>query len=133
MVKACARGSGEMEYDASDDPTNLGGGSFHPNSSQINRACGKLQILSAVDSLRKFDIRDVDLIKIDTEGAEHDILTSFPERVISRVSVILGELHSVKDQETLAFLSQWFDIRHMPPKGRMSLFTAINKSCSSPK
>ncbi len=127
------RETGEMDYYASDDANNLGGGSFHPSPSQMNQACGKLQILSPVDALRKFDIRDVDLIKIDTEGAEHDILTSFPERVISRVSVIVGELHSVKDQETLAFLSQWFDIRHMPPKGRMSLFTAINKSGSSQK
>ena len=99
----------------------------------MNRACGKLQILSAVDALKRFDIRDVDMIKIDTEGAEHDILTGFPEDVISRVSVIVGELHSVKDDETLAFLSRWFDIRRGPSKGRMSLFTAINKSCSSKK
>ncbi len=127
------RETGELEYYASDDPTNLGGGSFHPNPSQMDRACGKLQILSAVEALRRFDIRDVDLIKIDTEGAEHDILTGFPEGVLSRVSVIVGELHSVKDEETLAFLSQWFDIRHMPSKGRLSLFTAINKSCCSPK
>ena len=125
------RETGEMEYYASDDDANLGGGSFHPNPSQMNRACGKLQILSPVDALKRFDIRDVDLIKIDTEGAEHDILTGFPEQVISRVSVIVGELHSVKDEETLAFLSQWFNLRRGPSKGRMSLFTAINKSCAS--
>jgi FkbM family methyltransferase len=123
----------EMEYYASDDPNNLGGGSFHPNSSQMDQARGKLQILSAADALSKFDIRDVDMIKIDTEGAEHDILTGFPEDVISEVSAIVGELHSVKDDETLAFLSRWFDIRRGPLKGRMSLFTAINKSCSSNK
>ena len=127
------RETAELEYYASDDPTNLGGASFHPNPSQMNRACGKLQILSAVDALKRFDIRDVDLIKIDTEGAEHDILTGFPEVVISRVSVIVGELHSVKDEETLEFLSRWFEICRGPSKGRMSLFTAINKSCSSRK
>ncbi len=71
------------------------------------------------------------VLKIDTKGPAHDILTSFPDCVISRVSVIVGELHSVKDEETLEFLSQWFDVQHMPPKGRMSLFTAINKNCSS--
>ena len=124
------RETGELEYYASDDANNWGGGTFHPSSPQMDQARGKLQILSPVDALRKFDIRDVDLIKIDTEGAEYDILTSFPEHVISRVSVIVGELHSVKDEETLAFLSQWFDVQHMPPKGRMSLFTAINKNCS---
>ncbi len=125
------RETGEMEYYTSDDPTNLGGGTFYPNPSQMDRACGKLQILSPVDAMRKFDIRDVDLIKIDTEGAEHDILTGFPESVISRVSVIVGELHSVKDEETLDFLSRWFDVYREPSKGRMSLFTAINKSCAS--
>ena len=125
------RETGEMEYYASDDDANLGGGSFHPNPAQVNQTCGKLPILSPVDALKRFDIRDVDLIKIDTEGAEHDILTGFPEDVISRVSVIVGELHSVKDEETLAFLSQWFNLRREPSKGRMSLFTAINKSCDS--
>ncbi len=125
------RETGVMEYYASDDPTNLGGGTFHPNPPQLERSCGKLQILSPVEALRRFDIRDVDLIKIDTEGAEHDILTGFPEGVLSRVSVIVGELHSVKDEETLEFLSRWFDVRRGPSKGRMSLFTAINKSCSS--
>ncbi len=127
------RETGELEYYASDDPTNLGGGSFHPNPSQMDQACGKLQILSPADALKRFDIRDVDLIKIDTEGAEHDILTGFPVNVISRVSAIVGELHRVKDEETLEFLSRWFDICRSPSKGRMSLFTAINKRCPSKK
>ncbi len=127
------RETGALEYYASDDENNLGGGSFHPPPSQMNRACGKLLILSPAEALQRFDIHDIDLIKIDTEGAEHDILTGFPEDVLSRVSVIVGELHGVKDEETLAFLSRGFDISRGPSKGRMSLFTAINKNCSSEK
>lgn len=100
----------ELEYFASDDSRNLGGGSFYPISSQVHLSRGKLPIMSPREELHKYDIRDIDLIKIDTEGAEHDILTSFPAEVISRVSAIVGELHGSEDQKLISYLSRWFDI-----------------------
>lgn len=119
----------ELEYFASDDSRNLGGGSFYPISSQVHLSRGKLPIMSPREELHKYDIRDIDLIKIDTEGAEHDILTSFPAEVISRVSAIVGELHGIEDQKLISYLSRWFDIEQSNIKGRLSLFKAINKQC----
>ncbi len=52
-----------------------------------------------------FGIRDADLIKIDTEGVEHDILTGFPPDVLSKVTAVVGELHGVRDEELLGYLS----------------------------
>ena len=117
-----------MEYYASDDAKNLGGGTFYPIASQIHKRVGKLQIMSPAEALSKFEIQHVELIKIDTEGAEYDILTSFPPDILSEVTAVVGELHSVRDEELLAYLSQWFDLEHTPTKGRMSLFKAINKN-----
>lgn len=117
----------EKEYFDSDDPRNLGGGTFYPTASQVDKGRGKLRIVSCTEALNKYDIRDIDLIKIDTEGAEYEILTSFPAKVISRVTAIVGELHGIKDQALLDYLSQWFDIDHTPTKGRLSLFKAVNK------
>jgi len=55
------------------------------------------------------------LIKIDTEGAEHDILTSIPAESIKEVKWIIGELHGIagmqkKDFEVLTYLSDYFEI-----------------------
>jgi FkbM family methyltransferase len=60
-------------------------------------------------------IDTVDIIKIDTEGAEYSILAAFPERVIAGAKWIYGELHSdgiaaAADFRTLEYLSRWFDI-----------------------
>lgn len=66
-------------------------------------------------ALAQAGIDDVDVIKIDTEGAEYAILSAFPERVIAGAKWIYGELHSdgiaaAADFRTLDYLSRWFDI-----------------------
>ena len=83
--------------------------------------------MSCTEALDQHHIHDFDLIKIDTEGAEYEILTTFPVKVLSKVTAIVGELHGIQDQELLDYLSRWFDIEHTPSKGRLSLFKAVNK------
>jgi len=85
-------------------------------------------------SLRKADkflhennILQPDLIKIDTEGAEYDILSTLDPKMLSNVKWIIGELHGNKDFELLAYLSQWFDIDIQKNLNkRLSLFNARN-------
>ncbi|MGQ0512138.1 MAG: FkbM family methyltransferase [Betaproteobacteria bacterium] len=67
------------------------------------------------EALAAAGVDTVDVIKIDTEGAEFSILSAFPERVIAGASWIYGELHSdgmarAADFRTLDYLSRWFDI-----------------------
>jgi len=67
-------------------------------------------VRSVGDVLQEHDDTGVDLIKIDTEGAEYDILSAFPEVILKNATIIVGELHGIKDEETLALLRQHFDI-----------------------
>ena len=88
------------------------------------------EVLAALGGLQP------DVIKIDTEGAEYDILGSFPREVLSRVSWIYGELHTEAIDAPSAFrvldlLFPWFDIEvHKPLRKRNWFFDACNRSIS---
>jgi FkbM family methyltransferase len=60
--------------------------------------------------LAELGITQIDLIKIDVEGAEYDVLTSLDPGLLRRVKWIVGELHSVRDFALLDYLSTWFEI-----------------------
>lgn len=60
--------------------------------------------------LRELNLPQIDLIKIDTEGFEYPILTSFPIEVLEKVTWIVGELHSKDDFKLLAYLEPYFDL-----------------------
>lgn len=80
-------------------------------------------------ALRELRVGRVDLIKIDTEGAEYDILTTLDENLLRSVKWIMGELHGERDFELLAFLSRWFDIDTKKSLGnRLFMFRACNKA-----
>lgn len=87
-----------------------------------------IEVRHAGNALAKLGITRVDLIKIDTEGAEYDILTSMPEEMICGVQWIIGELHGVRDFELLHYLSRWFTIGLNKGVGQsVYLFNARNR------
>ena len=55
---------------------------------------------------RKRNIEQVDIFKIDAEGAELDILKGIPQNLIDNASALIGELHGVNDFEFLERLSK---------------------------
>lgn len=119
---------GDVEIHFSDDPCNFGGFSFSHQGSDSNRKL-RVQRRNIGAVLNELGIDHVDLIKIDTEGAEHEILTALDADVLRRVIWITGELHGEKDFELLAFLSRWFDIETKRSIGkRLFMFAAANKS-----
>ena len=75
----------------------------------------------------------IDLIKIDVEGAEHEILNAFPDDVLANTAWIYGELHSEPVDPRLAFgllakLAAWFDIEvHKSLRKRNWFFDACNR------
>lgn len=79
----------------------------------------------------------VDLVKIDTEGAEHDILTSLPLPLLQAVKWIYGELHSADGDALTPFrvldcLAQWLDIAvHKSLRKRRFFFDACNRAISA--
>lgn len=119
-----------LELYASDNAINFGGYSLHPAGSDTSR---KISIpVKAVSSvLTDLGIDHADVIKIDTEGAEWDILTAFPERVLRSASYITGELHGNRDFALLDYLSPWFDVgMRKKLSSRLFNFQAVAKTPS---
>ena len=116
-------------------PVRGAGQSFqaHPLSAEA-KASGREEItvrdLNAL--LQELGITQIDLIKIDVEGAEYDVLTSLNPDLLRRVRWIVGELHSVRDFALLDYLSTWFEI-----DGRKTItkecwkFHAVNRDQSA--
>lgn len=120
--------SGRARMLASNSPLNMGGFSFYAAGSDPSRTL-EVEMRRPDAILAELGISHVDLVKIDTEGAEYDILTSFSESVLGNLKWITGELHGERDLELLAFLSRWFDCSVTKTfNSRLSTFNARNKT-----
>jgi len=129
---ALGKEKGILEMYCSDDPANNGGFSFFETGCDVGRKVS-VEVKEINGVLSEHNIKKIDLIKIDTEGAEYDILTSLDENILGSVKWIIGELHENKDFELLAYLSKWFDIGIKKSLGkRLCMFTARNKKLSNP-
>jgi len=99
--------NGNFKVYYSNDSENFGGISFHPDPVGNNLdsfiVCEVQNINTVVE---KLNLDYIDIIKIDTEGAEYDILTSLKEKIIKKAAWITGELHGNKDFELLAYLNK---------------------------
>jgi FkbM family methyltransferase len=125
---ALADRDGTMEMMFSDSERNFGGFSFYERGSDAGRRF-TVSTATPTSFLAANAIDHVDMIKIDTEGAEHAILTAFDPAMLAEVTWITGELHGEKDFELLAYLSQWFDIELKKSfKKRLFIFRACNKN-----
>lgn len=121
----------EVEMYFSDSLGNYGGFSLSTRGSDVNRKI-RVRQRNVQAFLDELGVDQVDLIKIDTEGAEYDILTALREDVLARVACITGELHGQRDFELLAYLSRWFDIGAKKTLGkRLFTFMAVNKKAPS--
>ena len=68
------------------------------------------------DVLREIGVSQVDLIKIDCEGAEADVFSTLPDEILNRCQWIVGELHDHTGFEVLARLAPHF---HLDLKKKM--------------
>lgn len=112
---------------ANEEIENMGGFSLHQldndgeNFGTEGSVYAKIEIRNAADFISELNITTIDIIKIDTEGSEYDILTSIPQSTLSNTQWIMGELHGVKNFETLRLLDKWFSIG-MKKKLKSNLF-----------
>jgi len=119
-----------LELFASDDPANFGGYSLHAAGSDPSRRTA-IPVRAVAGMLAELGVESVDVIKIDTEGAEWDILTAFPERILASASYVTGELHGNRDFALLDYLSRWFDVGlRKRLSRRLFNFQAIRKASS---
>jgi FkbM family methyltransferase len=97
----------------------------------------RAEMRSVSEALESIGAKQVDVIKIDVEGAEHEILSAFPEEVLRGTTWIYGELHAERLDPRLAFdvlqrLSPWFDIEvHKQLRKRNWFFDACNREASA--
>jgi FkbM family methyltransferase len=97
----------------------------------------RAEVRAVPEALRALDLNAVDLIKIDVEGAEHDVIGAFPDDVLAGTTWIYGELHGAAVDPRLAFallerLAAWFDIEvHKPLRKQTWFFDACNKEASA--
>lgn len=68
------------------------------------------------DVLRELGIAQVDLIKVDCEGAEADVFSTLPDEVLNRCQWIVGEFHDHTGFAVLARLASHF---HLDLKKKM--------------
>ena len=98
--------NGSFKLYLSDDEENYGGVSFHPEvEGNLSEPFSECKVKNINDVIEGLGINSVDLIKIDTEGAEYDILTSLKYEFLKKTSWITGELHGNRDFELLNFLN----------------------------
>lgn len=129
---ALGRENGSFEMFASDSESNLGGFSFHSAGSNVKHKI-RVEVRSAESMMLELALDHADVIKIDTEGAEYDIITNLPKNFLNQVKWIYGELHGNRDFELLAYLSEHFDIGVKRTMGkRLFMFHARNKALSPP-
>lgn len=84
----------------------------------------------AGEVMKNLDLTQVDLIKIDCEGAEYDVLSALPEKMLRECKWIVGEMHDLSAFELLKLLAPHFDLDF---KKRMFVpffrFHACNLAC----
>ena len=98
--------NGNFKVYLSGDSENFGGVSFYPdpvgNKSNSYISC---EVKNINEVMEQLNIELIDLIKIDTEGAEYDILMALQEKILRNTSWITGELHGNQDFELLNYLN----------------------------
>ena len=98
--------NGSFKLYLSDDKENYGGVSFYSEvEGNLSEPFTECEVKNINDVIQENNISSVDLIKIDTEGAEYDILTSMKDEFLKKTSWITGELHGNRDFELLNYLN----------------------------
>jgi FkbM family methyltransferase len=118
---------GELTLFHSDSETNLGGYSSHETGIDAKRSIS-VPVRHAGRALAGLGVTHADVIKIDTEGAEWEILTSLDPTLLGSVRLVLGELHGRRDFALLDFLQPHFHIAvRKSLRNRLFNFYAVNR------
>lgn len=102
---------GELQMIHSPGEHNHGGWSFYQRGASGSEETISVPVRQAGTFVRELGLDRIDVIKIDTEGAEKEILLGLAPEQLATVRYIVGELHGERDFELLDWLEQrGFDI-----------------------
>ena len=109
------------------DPSGYNQGGYSAFAAAARGSTVSAPVRGVESALGDAGIGGVDVIKVDTEGAEYSILSAFPEAVLGGAQWIYGELHTEAivqrmDFKVLDFLSRWFEIEVFKPLHKKNYF-----------
>jgi FkbM family methyltransferase len=79
--------------------SNTGASSFIPYEDRIEEILART--ISLTDLVRLFDLRTIDFLKMDCEGAEYEILFNAPHDVTGKIKRIAMEIHNVDSERNV--------------------------------
>lgn len=107
-----ALGAADGQVSAAFDGMDFSGLVAKPGSAKFNQAATTVEceVKHAGEVMKNLGLTKIDLIKIDCEGAEYDVLTALPDKMLRKCKWIVGEMHDVSAFKLLALLAQDFDL-----------------------
>lgn len=96
--------NGEITFIHSPSSNNEGGWSVFQRGATGNEERIVIPIKRSFDRLNELGIAQIDILKVDTEGAERMIIRGLGEELLARTKYICGELHGERDFELLDYL-----------------------------
>ena len=106
--------------------------SMHDNFDKRNQQKIEVFTIPFYSIFDKYDLRVVDLLKMDCEGAEYDIFYKTPIEYLQRIKIIVLEVHDLNNEdENLSAISKFltkanFTIKSVPINGFCHAVTAFN-------
>lgn len=97
---------GELQMIHSPGANSHGGWSFYQRGAEGTEEKLSVPVRKSGDFVRELGLDRIDVIKIDTEGAEKEILHGLTPEQLASVQYIVGELHGERDFELLDWLEQ---------------------------
>ena len=109
--QALGESAGTIEFIHSPGAGNEGGWSvFQRGATGVEQRLS-IPIFKSGDRLAELGVSKIDILKVDTEGAEKMIIKGLGDELLAKTSYICGELHGERDFELLDYLeSKGFQI-----------------------
>lgn len=126
-MEALGEADGELELIHSGNASNEGGWGFEQPAGELSGREQRIRVPISASGRRlaELGVREIDVLKLDTEGSEAPIVRGLGP-LLGRTRVILGELHGKRDFALLDHLEEsGFDIGAKKTLGkRLFIFTA---------
>lgn len=124
---------GQLEMIHSPGTGNNGGWSFYQRGASGTEERLTVPVRRSGEFLREQGITRIDIIKVDTEGAEREVLQGLTDEQLATVQFIVGELHGERDFALLDWLEQrGFDIECKKGFGKPCFIFKARRSGPAP-
>jgi FkbM family methyltransferase len=98
--------TGEIRFIHSPGAGNEGGWSMYQRGARGGEKELTLPIVRGEEKMRALGIDRIDVLKVDTEGAERVVIAGLGPQLLARTGYVCGELHGERDFELLDYLEQ---------------------------